>query len=407
LKKLLWIGDAACPSGFARATHGILDVVRDHYEVTVLGLNYRGDPHEYPYPIYAAAPGGDSFGVGRLIWMCDTVKPDVIVLQNDGWNIPGYMRQLVRFKDYANVPVVAALAVDGKNFQGDWLDGVAYAVFWTQFALREAREGGYAEPATVIPLGVDTYTYHPMDKGEARLRRFKKDLGDVYIVGNVNRNQPRKRWDLTIKYFAEWVRSRKIDNAYLFLHVAPTGDTGCDVRRLAKYYGVLERLALMEPPTWYGIPDDEMRDTYNCFDAQVSTTQGEGFGLTTFEGMVCGVPQIVPAWSALGELTKNAAMHVGCPTTAIGPPYVNVIGGVPDEEQFINHLHALYQSEERRQWYRARGLERVAEPRFRWSNVGEAWVKVLNEVVGVDEPHRVTEEEWKDLGRPEEMVDAS
>jgi len=65
-KKLLWVGDAGCPSGFGLATHKILDVVRHKYDVTVLGLNYRGDPHGYPYEIWAASAEGDTFGIGRF-----------------------------------------------------------------------------------------------------------------------------------------------------------------------------------------------------------------------------------------------------------------------------------------------------------------------------------------------------
>jgi hypothetical protein len=107
MKNLLWIGDAGVPSGFALATHKTLDVLREHYNVTVLGINYRGDPHTYPYPIYAAATEGDSVGYGRIIWMCDVVKPDVIVLQNDPWLIPGYLQRLRQFPEFRNIPVVA------------------------------------------------------------------------------------------------------------------------------------------------------------------------------------------------------------------------------------------------------------------------------------------------------------
>ncbi|MCR4301794.1 MAG: glycosyltransferase family 4 protein [Sulfuricaulis sp.] len=394
MKKLLWIGDAACPSGFARATHAILDMLRREYDVTVLGMNYRGDPHPYPYPIFTAFAGGDAFGVGRLVWMCDLVKPDVIVLQNDGWNIQPYVRQLRRRKpngkymwpEYAGIPIVAALAVDGKNLDARWLDGLAHVVFWTQFALDEAREAGYEGPASVVPLGVDTTVYHPADKMEARSARGIASLGDAFIVGNVNRNQPRKRWDLTVRYFAEWVKSKKVSDAYLYLHVAPTGDMGVDVKQLAKYYGVLDHLALMEPPTWYGIAEEEMRDTYNCFDVQVTTTQGEGFGLTTFEGMACGVPQIVPDWAALGELCAGAAWMVPCTSTAINPvaPGLNVIGGVPDEGKFIEALDALYRHPDYRETNRAAALERARQPRFRWENVGAAWLAVIAETLRVE-----------------------
>lgn len=398
MKKLLWVGDAGCPSGFARATHETLDALRHSFDVTVLGINYRGDPHPYPYPLYTVFPGGDPMGVGRFLWMCDLVEPDVIVIQQDGWNFPSYVRQLAKAPEHASIPVVAAVAVDGQNFQGRWLEGVALAIFWTQFALDEARLGGYAGAATVIPLGVDLDTYYPIDRYEARSRRLPKQLDDAFIVGNVNRNQPRKRWDLTVKYFAAWVNANKIDNAYLYLHVAPTGDMGCDVVQLARYYGIVDRLILSEPEMWYGVPEHEMRDIYNCFDVQVSTTQGEGFGLTTFEGMACGIPQIVPDWSALGELTKEAALLVPCTSTAIGPPYVNVLGGIADEASFIRKLDAIYASQSVQASLRERGLKRVHEQRFRWPIIGQTFTEAVENVLDPTQ-----DAAWQDLGRPVEV----
>jgi D-inositol-3-phosphate glycosyltransferase len=405
VKKILWVGDGPdCQSGFGKATREIvasLDYrLGGQYDVTVLGINHRGDPGTVPYPVYTAAVGGDAFGVGRLIWMCNQVKPDVIVILQDGWNIPFYMQQLAQ-SAYKDVPVVAYLAVDGKNFNADWLKGIAQTIFWTDFAKREARLAFYDGLAQVIPLGVDLSTYYPTDKREARHARKIDVLGDAFIVGNVNRNQPRKRWDLTLRYFAEWVKSKKPQDVFLFLHTAPTGDVGVDVVRLAKYYGILEYIALMEPPTFYGITEAEMRDTYNCFDVQITTTQGEGFGFTTFEGMACGVPQIVPDWSALGELCKDAALMIPCTSTCVGSPFVNVIGGVADEEQFVEALDLLYRDHVTRARVASQGLARVHEERFRWSVIGQAWLQVLEKLLT---PLEKAEAVWQDLGRPQDVV---
>lgn len=379
-RRLLWVGDAACPSGFAKATHAILETLRQTYDITVLAINYRGDPHTYPYDIFAAAPGGDMFGIGRLAWMCDYVKPDVIVLQNDGWNLPAYVAQIRQFKEFNSIKLVAAVAVDGKNFQKEWLNGLDSVIFWTQFALDEARAAGYEGPASVIPLGVDLSIYRKIPQADARSKRGLIGAEKAFIVGNVNRNQPRKRWDITIKAFAAWVKQYDVQDAFLFLHTAPTGDTGVNVHQLASYYGVLDRLILVQPPVFYGIPEEDMALTYNCFDVLMSTTQGEGFGLTTIEAMACSVPVIVPDFSALGDWARDGAVLVSCPTTCIGPPYVNVIGGVPDETELVDALQALYVSREYREKMAREARAVATRAEYDWKFIGREYARVLKEL---------------------------
>lgn len=403
-KTLLWVGDAGVPSGFGLATHKILDVLLPYYNIVVLAINYHGDADvqaQYPYPLYSCTPGGDYLGVGRIVWMCDKHRPDVIVLQNDPWNIQPYLKHLRVKRDdgsyywpqHAKIPVVGIVAVDGKNCAGDYLNGLALAIFWTQFAMDEAKKGGYTGPSAVVPLGVDTNTFYPVDKRGAIARKLLGPLAGKFVVGNVNRNQPRKRWDLTLRYFANWIygdvpfeerdeTNFRIDNAYLFLHVAPTGDMGIDVKQLASYYKVLSRLALHHPPMWVGDSQDELRDTYNIFDVLVSTTQGEGFGLTALEAMACEVPCILPDWSALGEWARDAAILIPCTSTAITTaqigPSAGVIGGVPDEEIFIQQLDLLYRNRTLRSEIAAQGFKRAHEDRFHWSQVGDSVRFCLN-----------------------------
>lgn len=413
-KKLLWVGDACCPSGFARATHEILDVVKDECDVTVLGLNYGGDPNPFPYHVYSCFPGGDPGGIGRLVWMCDLVKPDVIVLQNDGFNMPYYVQALRKKTseyqgDYAEVPIIAAVAVDGLNFRGAWLKGISHAIFWTQFALDEARAGGYEGPASVIPLGVDVETFYPVDKFQARIRRGWPEANQhSFVVGNVNRNQVRKRWDLTVRYFARWVKEYQPDDAWLYFHTAPTNDTGGpNVAQLVDFYqrhfNVKLNFASATPQAFYGDTEEQMRDTYNSFDVDVTTTQGEGMGLTTMEAMACAVPCILPEHSSFGKggWVDGAAEIVPCTSSAINPNGgLNILGGVVDEDGFVAALNRLYSSWELRKSVGQAGLARVTEQRFRWPEIGRAYLGVLEAVL---DP-KPDEEVWRDLGRPEEAT---
>lgn len=371
MRKLLWIGDAACDSGFARSTHNILNFLRYEWDVTVLGLNYRGDPHRFPYPIYPAYVYGcsDFLGVDRISEILPIVNPELIVIQNDPWNFSRYLDALLRAK-YSG-PTVGIVAIDGLNCAGHLLTGLDRAIFWTEFGRNEAVQGGFSGPTSVIPLGVNLDIYSPYNQRAARKELgFTDELLDVYVVGNVNRNQPRKRLDLTVAYFAEWVKNYKVDDAYLFLHIGPTGEMSYNCQQLMSYYGLKKRIIRSDPGVWNGISEDLLAKTYSCFDVQLTTTQGEGFGLPTLEGMACGVPQIVPNWSALGEWTAPAAFRVECTSTIATPGSTNPIGGIMDRDKAVQVLATYYSDINLRARDRLRCFDHAQQTQFRWSNIG-------------------------------------
>ncbi len=383
MKRLLWIGDAGCDSGFARVTHQILAYLRLDWEISVLGVNYRGDPHSYPYDLYPAIVFGcrDFFGVSRLPELLPRINPDLIFIQNDPWNFERYTSVIRQMS--SEVPIVGMVAIDGKNCLGSAMNDLALTIFWTKFGQCEALKSGFEGNSVVIPLGIDLDTYSPGDRRKARENLgLPAEFSDVYIVGSVGRNQPRKRIDLTLEYFAEWIRNFQIDNAYLYLHVSPTGDVGYDIIQLSKYYGINKRLIRADPGVWQGSSEQEMADTYRSFDVQITTTHGEGWGLTTMEGMACGIPQIVPDWSALGEWTQNAVWKIPCYicNPRFGP--FNPIGGTPDKALTIEALNAFYCDRELGHEYSASGLSLVQQDQFRWSTIG---MQILQELRSVSE----------------------
>ena len=288
--RLLWIGDAGTPTGFATVTHSMLGHFHPAWDVVVSGVNYDGAPHAFPYPIMPACQGGDMWGMDRFAHVCAEFAPDVVVINNDWWNVAGFMEHAPK-----GLPVVAYMPVDGCNMNPavtPQLNRLATAVWYSDFGYREAVKAGFRGARAVIPHGLDSKLFHPMDK--ARAREALNLPQDAFIVGNVNRNQPRKRLDLTIQYFAEWTRTQQVDNALLLLHCAKR-DIGWDLESLARYHGIGNRVIFTG--------SEHLREAagvsqlpliYSALDVQVSTTLGEGWGLTAMEGMACGVPQIVP-----------------------------------------------------------------------------------------------------------------
>lgn len=363
--RLLWIGDALVPTGFATVTHAVLNHLRHDWEIVVSGVNYDGRDHGLPYHIMPAQQGGDMWGMNRFQDLCTEFDPTAVIINNDWWNVAQFARLAP-----AGVPVIGYMPVDGAHLDPAAMveiNRLHAAVWYTEFGHRAACDAGFTGRRHIIPHGIDTDLFRPGDRSAAR-RALRLDVPPgTFIVGNVNRNQPRKRLDLTIQIFAAWIKQHGIANARLLLHCAEK-DTGWDLRRVAACYGVADRLILTGAEDIRDLQDVQRLGTvYNCLDVQITTTLGEGWGLTTMEGMACGIPQIVPDSSALAEWA-TPAVKIPCSRTLIHPE-INTAGSLVDEAPFVAALQALYQSKAARTRLATEGLAHVRGESFHWESV--------------------------------------
>lgn len=381
-KRLLWIGDHSCESGFARASQETLAVLKEKWEIAVIALNYFGDPTPFDYDVFPAfQPGGDGFGLSRVKDIVEKFRPHVVLIQNDPWNIKAYLKRLKEFKGLK----VASMPVDGKNCSSaEDMNELDLAIFWTKFAEKEAVAGGFTGESAIIPLGVHPEVFYPSKKSKAEIRKMldlPEKVHDAFIIGNVNRNQPRKRLDLTVEYFCDYVKTYGDKNAYLFMHVCPTGDMGWDLYQLMKYRGMEDRLILSDVGINNGFSDKTMNALYNALDVLMSTTLGEGWGLPASEAMACRVPVLAPDWSALGDWTRGSSYLVPCTTFSCTPNFVNVIGGVADRRLMVQALYDLHSNVKLREGIAQSGYDLVMQDRFRWKNIGERFNEVLTAAV--------------------------
>jgi FkbM family methyltransferase len=393
---LLWVGDAAISTGFARVTREVIGRLQTlGWRVGILGIGYNGDPHPFPYPIYPTDMN-DFSGINRVAKLSERLRPDLIVIQNDSWNVAAVLERAILSNVWT--PFVGYVAVDAENVRtdvGSQLRNLKLAICHTEFGREQLRKAGYMNDIAIIPHGVDTSVFRPCEKEPSR---ETGGLGGViprgaFLWGAVNANQPRKRLDLTIAYFAAWWhKAGRPKDAYLYIHAdkADSGMGAWDLGQICDHCGVHARVIRTKLGT--ELQENQMPVLYSFFDAQLSTAEGESFGLTHLEGMACGVPQIAQKCAGLADWAKDAIRWVEPGPYVFTPNFSNSRRRIVMEEPFVAAMDELYQSAERRAEYREKGLALAKE--MSWNTVAARFDTELRAVL--QRTKRRTAEAWTD-----------
>ena len=298
MKKILWYGDFLCPTGFGMVNHNLVERLMKEYQITVLGINHHGDPYNYvnsPYykfkdiPVYPARNGDDMFGRGKLLHMLDKGEYDALFILQDLFNILPIKNELIELKKKKGFKIIFYFPIDGKPVE-EWkeiINAVDMPVTYTDWG----KEQLGMPKLKRIYHGVDK-NFFPVDKMWRTDYREKvfgiKD--DTFLILNVNRNQPRKDLTRCIRTFDLF--NKKVPKSFLYLHCNPNDPSGLNLNQY-----VLENVPHLKDKIGFSsksIALKELNLIYNAADVMVSTTLGEGWGLSTTEAMMCEVPVIIP-----------------------------------------------------------------------------------------------------------------
>jgi len=193
-----------------RLTHAFRSAGRD---VAAAGFGYNGEPHELPYPVFKL----DSYdSPERLSVAVHEFSPDILLTLSDPWTFK-YVPQMAQRKSFK---WIAYFPLDGQPFPADWkpwLENVDVPVVLSKFTQDCVAEATGRTPV-LIYHGVDTQSFRPMDRGQA------KELAHVsghFVVGCVARNQQRKNLPALVKAFAQFAADKP--DAVLYLHTQVRG----------------------------------------------------------------------------------------------------------------------------------------------------------------------------------------
>lgn len=402
--KLLWVGDIVATTGFARVTENVLSRLADKYEIHVLGCNWHGDytPLQEVYRMYPASNRFQPapFGEDRIREIVGLVRPDVIFTINDVWIINEQWRRIADLREEIGFKFVGYYPMDSYEWYGALLDTMHEwdsAVCYTEFGAQETINAGYQKPVTVVPHGVTSGQFYPIDKLEAR-----KQLGlspEDFIVFNGNRNQFRKRMDITISAFAKFAVNRP--NTKLYMHMG-LKDQGWDIMPL--FAREMHRQGLdpnnriiMTSPTENppSVPVELLNTIYNTADVGVNTCKGEGWGLVNFEHAACRVAQVVPDHTSCKEIFEGAGLLIRSLHADVDTNFGRIMP-CPDDNHLAALLGQLYDDRELLDKTAQACYERATDSCFAWDTVAAQFDDVFQEVLAtVEEKPRIVKPRGK------------
>jgi len=141
---------------------------------------------------------------------------------------------------------------------------------------------------------------------------------DAFVVGMNAANKGvmpnRKAFGENLLAFSLFQKKHK--DAILYLHTDPTGSLGgINLAKLVHSCSIpKENVRFPDPYSLRsGMSQEMLAAVYSGMDVLLATSYGEGFGIPTIEAQACGVPVIVSAFAASGELCGDGWLINGQP----------------------------------------------------------------------------------------------
>jgi glycosyltransferase involved in cell wall biosynthesis len=355
----------------------------------VLGCNWHGDPDplQQIYKIYPASNRFQhgAFGEDRIREIVEIERPDVVFTINDCWIINHQYSQIQELHQKYGFKFVGYMPMDSYNWVGclaDTANNWDAVVSYTEFGAHEFIKGGIQKAISVVPHGVTTGQFKPGDKLEARKKLGLKE--DAFIVFNGNRNQFRKRIDITIDAFADFAVDKP--DAHLYLHMG-TKDQGWDV--MAVFAREMQKRGLdpngriimtANTPNPPSVSVEMLETIYQAVDVGVNTCKGEGWGLVNFEHAACRVAQVVPDHTSCKEIFEGYGRLISCNHIDVDTNFAREMP-CPSSKHLTEILNELYEDRDKLDAVAELCYLRATDEQFNWDTVAAQFDGVFQEVL--------------------------
>ena len=327
-KRVLWLSDFACSTGFATVAQNIMvELLKSQkYQIDVIGINYHGIPSEWQnfYPQLRLLPAtiisnGDLFGRLGLLNLLTSGVYDILFTLQDTFILETIGEKILEIR--------SALIANGKK-PFKWIfyfpidakpkeNWIRKAPFLADYPVAYTKYGYDQVIETVpeikfklrhIPHGFDPKQFSPIPddlKKKFKQQFFINRADNKFVITNVNRNQPRKDVARTMQIFKYF--KQQVPDSILYLHMKDQ-DVAYTISEIARNFDLIKDQDFIVPKDFDehdGVSVEILNAIYNVSDVVMTTSLGEGWGLSMTEAMATKTPVIAPNHTSLTEMLSD------------------------------------------------------------------------------------------------------
>lgn len=404
--RVLWLSDFACATGFAQVAQNICAQVlkTKNFSIDVIGINYQGMPNEWQqyYPMIRLLPamqisGGDLFGRRGLLEVLASGNYDILFTLQDTFIIETIGKQIIEIrnalisKNMKSFRWIYYFPIDAKpkeNWIRDSLALADYPVVYTQYGyneiIKQVPEVKYK--LKQIPHGYDDTLFFPLpknaDRDKLRDHYFVGKANGKFVITNINRNQPRKDVARTMQIFRLF--KNQVPDALLYLHMK-SNDVAYDLHEVARNYNLIPDEDYIIPKDFNehdGVSVQVLNAIYNMSDVIMTTTLGEGWGLSMTEAMATKTPVIAPNHTSLTEMLEGRGTLVTAGKSITDWVILQQdnerLRPLVDIPEYVDKLVKIRQNYKEAEALAEKAYTYVKE-NLTWNTIGKQWVEIFND----------------------------
>jgi glycosyltransferase involved in cell wall biosynthesis len=396
-KILVWSDYVGAGTGFGVVSKYVLRSLHSTglYDISQLAINYHGeffDQNEFPYQIVPAKlkdpkdPYGQQAFINTVangdfdyVWIMN----DTFVVEKVGRKLPTLLQQMEGAGKKVPViiyyyPVDCHILPEAVSM----LNMADVVVAYTEFGKAETLKvvPDIESKMKVVPHGTDSSIMKALPEADRAQLRYKllKVSPQTFVWANVNRNSPRKDLPRTIMAFKRF--KEEVPDSRLYLH-AMRNDVGGNLNGALRELGLSDKTDVIFPDPRYGphnpLPPSVLNMFYNVSDAFVTTSLGEGWGLTHLDAMVQGIPVLCPDNTVFPEQLdhgKRGYLYECKNKVWVDSSGYRGQGMVDDITEAMLQVYRRAKSGEDKEMCLA--AQEYAN-NISWDNVGEMWIKIF------------------------------